>query len=220
MSAAAAEPWQGSKTVIGTVINSNNYTRGIKRKSVQTYLFYYNGKIKVCQGVIMVKKLLIFLLAVPMWGQVLVGYIASTGSVTLNSAATAATLQQPATNSVNVGFPKAQSGGLSTAGASIYCSVTCTATLSRNCTTPATATAGSVVQINPTDPPPTITFWTSSNASGCTTLEIIPIGAGLWQGVDLSLFSLYKGGTTSNLTLSIGSITGTAIITFYPVEQH
>lgn len=168
----------------------------------------------------MIKKLIIFLLAVPIYGQVLVHYIASTGSVSLSSATTAATLQQPATNALNVGFPTSQNGALSTAGAAVYCSVACNATLSRNCTTSATATAGSVLQLNPTDPSPVVTFWTASNASSCTTLEVIPVGAGLWQGIDLGAFALFKGGTTSNLTISISSITGTAIITFFPVEQH
>lgn len=165
------------------------------------------------------KKLILFLFCVPLFGQVQVQYVATTGIVSLSGAGTAATLQQPATNGLPVQFPKATSGGSAPAGASIYCSVACTATIIRN-SVAATTTLGTVNQLNQNDPPPVITFYTASNYSGGTTLATIPIGAGVWQGIDLNALSIARGGNTSNLTISIASITGNVIITFYPVEQH
>lgn len=148
-------------------------------------------------------------------------YIASTGNVSV-SAAYAATLQQPATTttkSLPVSFPVSADGGAPPAGASVYCSVACVATITRNGTA-ATATAGTVTAVNPTDPVPVVNFFTGSNASGGVTLGVFNIGAGSLQVLDMSAIKMGSGGTGVNLTISIASVTGTVNITFYPLEQH
>lgn len=149
-------------------------------------------------------------------------YIASTGQISVSAAAYAATLQQPATattSSLPVSFPVSTTGGAPPAGASVYCSVACVATITRNGTA-ATATAGTVTAVNPTDPVPVVNFFTGSNASGGVTLGIFNIPAGSLQVLDMSAIKMGAGGTAVNLTISIASLTGTVNITFYPLEQH
>lgn len=148
-----------------------------------------------------------------------INYIASTGNVTLSGSATAATLQQPSTNSLPVSFPSSTTGSAPPVGASVYCSVACVATISRNGTA-ATATAGGVTNVNSNEPPAVVTFWTASNTTPGQTLAVFNIGAGGLQSIDLGALKMAAGGTLVNLTISIASITGTANITFYPVEQH
>lgn len=166
------------------------------------------------------KTLLLILAALPALAQGPTPYVATTGTVSLSSAATAATLQQPATNAVTVTFPVSTTGAVPPVGATVYCSVACTATISRNCATAASATAGTVTNLNPNTPAASVTFWTASNASSCTTLRVIYLIAGQEYPIDLSQFSLGTTGTTSNIHIAIGSITGNANITFYPREQH
>ena len=167
------------------------------------------------------KKLLLILAALPAFAQT--NYIASSGNVSLSSATYAVTLQQPASGQpqVTVTFPKANpQGGPAPVGATIYCSVACVATLARNCTTAASATAGTVTSYLPNQQPAFVTFWTASNASGCTTLRVINIPATQEYPIDLSAYNLATFGATSNLHISIASMTGTVNITFYPLEQH
>ena len=168
----------------------------------------------------MKRLLLIFALAASAQAQTLYNYIATTGNVALSAAATAATLQQPAANAATVTFPVAVNGALAPVGATVYCSVACVATIARSCTTAASTTAGTVTTVLPNVPAASVTVFTASNASGCTTLRVINIAAGQEYPIDLSAFNLATTGTKSNLHISIASITGTANITFYPVEQH
>lgn len=167
-------------------------------------------------------KVILFLIvaAVSSFGQTNYSYVATTGNVSLSSATTAATLQQPSTEARDVSFPLSTNGGAPPPGASIYCSVACVATIARTCTTPASATAGTVTGVSTAAPTPFVTMWTASNASGCTTLRVINIGAGVEYPIDLSQFALVRGSNTSNLTISIASLTGTVNISFYPVESH
>lgn len=153
------------------------------------------------------------------YGQTWTNYIATTGNAVLVAATTAATLQQPATNSRPVAFPSSTVGGLPPAGVSIYCSVACTATFIRNATA-ATATAGTVANVNPNEQPAVVQFYTASNYSGGTTLAVVNIPAASTSSFDLSAIKLPAGNATTNLTVAISSITGTANITFYPMEQH
>ncbi len=166
-------------------------------------------------------KTLLFLIALslPAFAQSQVNYVASTGNVSLSGAATAATLQQPATNSLPVSFPSSTTGGAPPVGASVYCSVACVATVSRNGTA-ATTTAGSVVNVNPVESPAVVTFWTASNSTPGQTLAVFNVNAGATLAIDLSALKLGAGGTAVNLTISIAAITGTANITFFPMEQH
>ena len=157
-------------------------------------------------------KAIILLFAVfPIFAQQQVSYIATTGNVSLSGAATAATLQQPATNATMVTFPAA--------GATIYCSADCVATVARTCTA-ATATAGTVTNLVPNTPASSVTFYTASDAASCTTLQVINVTAKSTATVDLSKFNLATSGAKSNITISIASVTATVNITFYPVEQH
>ena len=152
----------------------------------------------------MKRLLLIFALAASAQAQTLYNYIATTGNVALSAAATAATLQQPAANAATVTFPVSVNGALAPVGATVYCSVACVATIARNCTTAASTTAGTVTTVLPNVAAASVTVFTASNASGCTTLRVINIAAGQEYPIDLSAFNL---ATTAN-------------ITFYPVEQH
>ena len=156
------------------------------------------------------KRLLLIFAALPAFAQQPINYIATTGNVSLSAAATAAT----------VTFPVSVNGALAPVGATVYCSVACVATIARNCTTAASATAGTVTTVLPNVAAASVTMFTASNASGCTTLRVINIAAGQEYPIDLSAFNLATTGTKSNLHISIASITGTANITFYPVEQH
>ncbi len=156
--------------------------------------------------------------AFSLFAQSQISYIASTNNVSV-SAAYAATLQQPATHSRPISFPSSTNGGAPPVGASVYCSVACVATVSRNGTA-ATATAGTVTNVNPNEPPAVVTFWTASNTTPGTTLAIFNVGAGSTQSIDLSTLKMGAGNTAVNLTISIASITGTVNISFYPFEQH
>lgn len=166
------------------------------------------------------KRILLILAALPAFAQQTVQYVASTGNVSVNAATYAATLQQPATDAVTVAFPVAITGALPPVGASVYCSSACVATIARNCTTAASATAGTVTSNIPNVPAASVTMWTASNASSCTTLRVINIAAGQEYPIDLSQFRLATTGTKSNLHISLASLTATVNITFYPMEQH
>lgn len=129
-------------------------------------------------------------------------YVSGTGDVSLSGATTAATLQQSATNAKQV----------TGEWATVYCSVACTATQSINGTA-ATATAGTPIGVPGNTPATaTATFWTASNAGGGTTIAIDHIPAGGTFTFDLSKVRLAASGTTSNYTITISSITGTANI--------
>ncbi len=168
------------------------------------------------------KTIILILAALPAFAQQTVNYIASSGLVSVSSATYAVTLQQPASNAVPVFFPGSipLSPGMPPVGATIYSSVATTATISRTCTTPASATAGTVTSFVPNVPAASVTFWTGSNASGCVTLVTIPIAAGQEYPVDLSSFNLATFGTKSNITISFASLTGTVQVKFFPQEQH
>lgn len=146
-------------------------------------------------------------------------FAATTGDVSLTSAATAATIQQPATNEQQVYIDQIV----------VYCSAACVASQAANGTA-ATTTAGTVTPILPTqlNLPVTATFWTASNvgmgtaqggavhipAGGTVTFCLSPscgnpaqviLGSGL--------------GTKANYTLSIASVTATVNITFFGRSQ-
>ena len=140
-------------------------------------------------------------------------WAATTGDVSLSSSGMSATVQQPASGAQNIEMVVAV----------VYCSVACTVTQSA-LGTAATATAGTIVPIIPGTAAPTATFWTASN-----------VGAGTAQGgafhlsaASTQLFCLNAscgaaatvrvpttGGTASNYTVTVSSISGTANITIY-----
>ncbi len=161
--------------------------------------------------------LLAALAAAQLHAQTTVRWVATTGDVSLSSAATAATVQQVAVAS-----------GASLAyvdQAVVYCSVACSLTIAANGTA-ASTTAGTITPLAPTplNVPVPLTFWTASNVgTGTAQGGIIHIPAGATVTLCLSpacgaagQISLAPGGGTgANLTFSIASITGTANITVY-----
>ncbi len=166
------------------------------------------------------KRLILILAALPAFSQngVQYQYVATTGQVSLSSAATAATLQQPTTGANPVSFPAVP--GI---GASVYCSVACTATVSTatSGTGAATATAGTVNPSSPTfAPAATVLFYTASNASNETTKVVFNVSAGQTFPIDMSALKLGTGQGATRVTITTSAITGTANITFYPVETH
>lgn len=127
----------------------------------------------------------------------------STCTVTLSSAATACTIQQPATGANNVRLMYAQ----------VYCSVACTATQERNGTA-ATATAGTVKRVNP-DRTDTITanIFSASDVGVGTAFVVKPLVAGTTI-VKLDGIYLIGNGTAKNYTVRIASMTGDVAIAF------
>jgi len=160
------------------------------------------------------KRLLILaILALPAFAQ---NYIATTGNVSVVAATYAATLQAPA---ASTGSTKA----IQLQTATVYCSAACVLTQSYNCTTPATATAGTATPL-PGSPivPASATFWTASNASGCTSIVVTNIPAGFSWPISLSdpQIALRSTGTTSNYHFSLASVTATVNISVIWKEQQ
>lgn len=158
------------------------------------------------------KRLLLILAALPALGQVAVTpacqqipcYVATTGNVALTAAATAATIQQPAAAPFNQVF------GIK---ATVYCSVACVVTRSYGGST-ATVTAGTVQKGPNVRAAPYLLFFTGSDSTGGTTVDVSNLAAGETRIFDLS--DLRMGAQPNfNYTIAVGSITGTANITYY-----
>lgn len=144
-----------------------------------------------------------------------VRWFATTGKVSLTSAATAATIQQP-------------SNGGSTASIDqivVYCSAACEVSLEANGAA-ATATPGTIQPLLPSQLNAVIpqTFWTASNVgSGTSQGGLIEIPAGSTVPLCLSpscgaagQVSIGPGlGSASNYTVRIASVTATVIIAFF-----
>jgi|SRR5579862_6910201 len=138
----------------------------------------------------------------------------TTGDVSLSAASLAATIQQPATNGSDTTIDQVI----------VYCSVACTVTQSANGAA-ATTTAGTINPISPTptNAPVPVNFFTSSNVGSGTAQG----GAVHIPAATTFIFCLSKacgvggdvvvgrgGGTSSNYSFTVQSITGTANITF------
>lgn len=150
-------------------------------------------------------------------------YSATTGNVTLSGAGTSLTIQQPATNGNTITLE----------GATVYCSVACTVSQSRNGTaatatllnqtisgTLATGSAG-VSSIPPTQPqtPSAALIYNASNVgTGISVGPPIVVNIGTVQ-IDLSKVGLNTGSTANNYTISVSSISGTANITLIWSER-
>lgn len=154
-------------------------------------------------------------LVLPLSAQTVVRWVATTGDVSLSPGATAATIQQPATNGSQALIDQVQ----------VYCSVACTVSQAANGAA-ATTTAGSITPILPsaTNTPILLNFFTASNVGSGTAqggLVHIPAGATVVLCLSTTCGAAAQvivgpgGGTASNYTVSIASITGTANITFY-----
>lgn len=154
-------------------------------------------------------------LLIPLQAQQVTRWVATTGDVVLVSAATAATIQQPATNGSQAYLDQIV----------VYCSVTCSLTLAANGAA-ATATAGTITPLLPSqlNAPIAQTFWTASNVgTGTAQGGIVHVPAGGTVTLCLSpscgnpaqVILGIGAGTASNYTASVASITGTANLTFY-----
>lgn len=167
------------------------------------------------------KLLLILALAVlPLRAQQTTRWVATTGDVSLSGAATSATIQQPAVaNGSQVFIDQVI----------VYCSVACSVSLAANGTA-ATATAGTITPLLPNvlNSPITQTFWTASNVGTGTAqggITHVPAGATVVLclspscGAPAQVILGPGGGTASNYTATVASITGTANITFYARSQ-
>jgi hypothetical protein len=171
------------------------------------------------------KRLLLFL-ALPIFAQqfnsptpicqVMNCYTASTGNVSLSGAGTAATIQQPTSCAGTTNSNTCQQVvGIK---ASVYCSVACVVTRSKDGTA-ATATAAQSSIIQSSAMPagkvtPLVLFYTASNASGGTTVDVTNVPAGTTLLYDLSDVT-FGTNPSQTYTISVGSITGTANITYY-----
>lgn len=160
------------------------------------------------------------LLAVSLSAQNTVRWSATTGDVSLSSSATAATIQQPATNGSDVSIDLVV----------VYCSVSCSVTQAADGAA-ATATTGTVnpilpAQVNLISP---VNFFTSSNVGTGTAqagithipaLGTVPLCLSRACGAAADVIVGRGGGTSSNYSVTVGAITGTANITFYLHTQQ
>jgi hypothetical protein len=158
----------------------------------------------------MKKLFLLAAIAACAWAQSPNRYSATTGDVSLSGAGTKLTIQQPSSN----GKP------LQLEAAVVYCSVACDVTQTQNGTA-ATATAGTATPILPFTVPALATIFTASNVgSGTQSGGVTHLSASSPVTFDLSKIIVPVGGTASNYTFSIASITGTANITIFWSEQQ
>lgn len=159
--------------------------------------------------------LLAALLSAPAFSQQTIRWSATTGDVSLSSAGTTATIQQPATNASQEVLEQVV----------VYCSVACSVTQAASGTA-ATTTAGTVTPVLPNQlsVPVPVNFFTASNVgagtaqggavhipAGGTVVLCMNTACGNSQNVTLGT----SGGTGTNYSVSVSSITGTANITFY-----
>lgn len=143
----------------------------------------------------------------------------TTGNLALSAAGTAVTIQQPSSGAQEVVIENAV----------VYCSVACTVSFAANGTA-ATTTAGTVRALLPalmTTPAP-FNFFTASNvgagtaqggvinipAGGTTTVCFGTSGSGC-AATNTANYTLPAGGTGTNFTVSIASLTGTVNITLF-----
>lgn len=131
----------------------------------------------------------------------------TTGDAVLNAAATTLTIQKPAIVAGVAGK------NIALESVTVYCSVACNVTQASNGTA-ATTTAATVTPIPPNSATPTATAFSASNVGGGTAIGgITHIPAGGTVTLDLSKVVLFGGGTGTNYSITVGSITGTANIT-------
>ena len=122
-------------------------------------------------------------------------------STVLSGTAETVTVQQPATGAKSVSFLDGWA----------YCSVACTVTLSRSGTAATTTALTPVSLSQPTETVATTAFHTSNVGSG-TTLATYDLVAGQTISLDLRSLAMIGNNTARNLSIGVGSITGTVMI--------
>lgn len=137
-------------------------------------------------------------------------FSATTGDTVLAGAGTKFTIQALSTGKKLVTLEAAV----------IYCSVACDVSQIQNGTA-ATATAGTVLPIQPVGPTGTATVWTASNVgSGSNVGGVLHALASIPVVLDLSKISFSKtSSSATNYTIVVAPITGTANIALYWSEQ-
>lgn len=136
-------------------------------------------------------------------------FSATTGDVSLSDAGTKFTIQQPASGARQVRL----------IAAVVFCSVACDLSQSQNGTA-ATATAGTATALPPSTTAATATVWTGSNVgNGTAAGGLLHLSAGQTMTLDMSLVRMGVGGTSTNYTFAIASLTGTVNVTVYWAEQ-
>lgn len=160
--------------------------------------------------------LILAALAASLNAQNVISWKATTGDVSLSGAGTTATVQKTATDTVKVNVDKIM----------VYCSVACDVTQAANGTA-ATTTAGTIKAILPESPSAVLpfNFYTASNVgagtdqggiihvpAGGTVVFCLAVSCG--NAADIYLGTV-AGGTGTNYSVSVSSITGTANITFF-----
>jgi hypothetical protein len=154
-----------------------------------------------------IRLLLLILAWLPCQAQI---YYTATKTTSLNAGPEVITVQAPTTAA---GMTK----NIQLVGASITCSVACTATLERDGTA-ATGTTLASTALLKSSPAATTTAWSSSNVGTGTVLSNYSIAAGATLPVDLSSKWLASAG--ENVTIRTNSITGTVYITFMWIEWN
>lgn len=114
-----------------------------------------------------------------------------------------------AAETVTIHLPLASSRTVQFVGATVYCSVACTFTLTRDGTAP-TNTAGTAVAVNSGGSAGAVPYHTSNVGAG-TQIKKYNVAAGEEKSIDLQDKGLTAGG---NLTITTSSITGTARVYF------
>lgn len=130
-------------------------------------------------------------------------YYAVKRDVTLSSASSAVTVQQPATGSRVAQFVNAY----------VYCAVACEITIERNGAA-ASSTAATIDRHNPetTVASAAQAFHTSNVGAASSSIGPILLAAGGGQVLDLSSYQMRGDGTGSNLTVRTNVISGRVVI--------
>lgn len=155
------------------------------------------------------KKLLLIFAALPAFAQQ-ANWFATTGAVSLSSAATAATIQQPATNADQMTLDSVV----------VVCPAACTITQTQGGTVTTTLSATMPAGILPYQASTfALKFYTASNQSGGTVVGApIVCAAACVQTIIGAVFGqpILSSIPAANLyTVSISAVTGTAYIAFY-----
>lgn len=129
-------------------------------------------------------------------------------STVLAGAGEKITLQQPASLAKRV----------KVRAVSVYCSVACTVTLSRDGTA-ATTTAGTAVAVSADYGTAATTVFHTSNVGAGTTLGTSAVPAGSTVTYDTFGWELNTASTARNYSVAVGSLTGTVILTMTWSEE-
>lgn len=164
---------------------------------------------------------LLFCLPLAVQAQNVTRWFATTGQVSQVAAASTATIQQLSSGSAQTMIYLDQ--------IVVYCSVACSITQSANGTA-ATATAGTITPLLPAQLNTVVpaTFWTASNVGAGTAqggAVNLPAGATVTLCLSPSCgnagqITIGTGGSASNYSVTISSITGTSNVTFYGRVQQ